>query len=48
MQAEMLASLFLRARRLRENGRTAILRQAARLIRDTPFLQNLPLQELSP
>lgn len=42
MQAEMLASLFLRARRLRENGRNdvEVLRAAAQLMKDTPFLQS--------
>src|SRR5260370_14196011 len=39
MQAEMICSLFLRARRLRENGRNdlAVLRHAANLMRESAF-----------
>jgi hypothetical protein len=39
MQAEMIASLYLRARRLRDNGRSdvALLKQAALLMRDSAF-----------
>jgi hypothetical protein len=41
MQAEMLVSLFLRARRVRDAGRddSPLLRQAADLMRDVPFLR---------
>lgn len=43
-QAEMLASLLYRAAKLRDAGRSDvdILRQAAELMRDVPFLSSRP------
>jgi hypothetical protein len=48
MQAEMISSLFLRARRLRDNGRddTKVLRQAAVMTRNSVFAQ--PMRAAAP
>jgi hypothetical protein len=41
MQAEMLASLFLQARKLRDRGSSdvAVLREAVQLMKEVPFLR---------